>query len=135
MQRQTSESIASGAQVLTRELIRQPVKDAVREALREEALAVRSADDESGTRGDRGTDAGDDEYGSSDEDSGRSSLGRAVIGLLALVGVAMVIRRRRNRSTQSDLSSFDDGTGSDYGGSNSSGSDRATAESSSASNE
>lgn len=127
MQSQTRESVSSGVRFLAREVLREPVREAVREALREEALSVQSA---SGGRG--RSDAGgrtsadrewsDREWSDRDRDSdistdssgGRSKLAM-VLGLVALVGLTMLVRRKRGSSEQSDLSSFDEGTGGEFG--------------------
>lgn len=95
-QRTSRKVIEESARLLSNEVIRRPVKEAVREALREESVTVRSAtestatvDDESATR--------------ESERSGRSRLGR-VGAVLAVVGVAYLARRRMASSSGSTWS-------------------------------
>lgn len=86
------------ARVLATELIRKPVKDAVREALREETATVRSTTDT--------TDVSSKErsaVGSVDSEQQRGGGGPsrvAVIGIvLAIASVAYLARRRMSSST------------------------------------
>ena len=75
-----TESALDSGQTLVTELLREPVKTAVREALEAESATVRP----------ESADADDP----ADEQSGRSKLGPAV-ALLTVAGIAYLVRRRR----------------------------------------
>ena len=106
MQRQ--QTLANGARLLVSEAIREPVREAVRDALREEATVVRA--DDSAPNGAYPT---GEEHSSgqayptdnvSDEGSQGGSaagkLGVAVVGLLAVLGLTYVFRRRGGEESE-----------------------------------
>lgn len=86
----------SGQQIIT-QLLREPVKEAVREALAEERDAFSDAEDRDRGGEERAT----DEHQPTDEESSGPPAGIGV-ALLAAVGIAYLLRRRQN-SDDSDV--------------------------------
>lgn len=96
-----TESALESGQTLVTELLREPVKAAVREALEEEAATVTT---ESGEAAEP-----------ADEQSGGSKLGPAV-ALLAVAGIAYLVRRRRRGDSNASVtrpSGVDEATAAD----------------------
>ena len=88
------------ARVVATQLVREPVKDAVREALREETVTVRSAgsDTDTGGQKERGTStASSDQRDQSSGGGGRSALSW-IVALIAIAGVTYLARRRMSSS-------------------------------------
>lgn len=100
------DAITDGVRFVTREVIRDPVKEAVREALREEAAVVQA--DEAIPE----TSKEPPESGQSDESSG-SRLGLVLLSLVAVGGIAYIVRSRRSESDE--WSEFDERRGEEAG--------------------
>jgi len=102
------EAMTDGARYVVAELVREPVKDAVSEALDEQAVAVRSEEvDASGPARDRSAD--DSEPADrGDDDSGGSNIGLILASVAAAVGAAYLLRRRSSDTEQSTWSEFED---------------------------
>lgn len=108
------EAMTDGARYVVAELVREPVKDAVREALEAEAVAVRSDEgDASAPSLDRATENSepDDRDG---DDSGGSKIGPVLAGVAAVAGAAYLLRKRRSDTEQSTWSEFEN-EGDDHG--------------------
>ena len=102
-QTKSSQMMRRGARVVATELLREPVKQAVREALREETTSVKSTS--GGVQASRPSESGSSQQGSSQgssqqgqSQSGSSSGGRSKLAtaalVLAIVGITYAARRR-----------------------------------------
>lgn len=101
------EAMTDGARYVVAELVREPVKDAVREALDEQAVAVRAEEDDASLPSrDRATDSS--APADRDDDGGGSSIGLVLAGVAAAAGVAYLLRRRDSGTEQSTWSEFED---------------------------
>jgi len=90
----------NSVQVLSTELLKRPVKEAVREALREEASSVTTAGDERTERqAERPTETRPTERG--DTDTGGRSLTTWIGALLGIGGLAYLARRRMGSTSGS----------------------------------
>jgi|GEM_PF-3476930 hypothetical protein len=98
------DGMVDGARFVVSEMLREPVKDAVKEALREETVAVRT-DDEETPATDRAE--ASDRSETDDDGSGGSRIGLVLLSAAAL-GIAYAVRKRRSDSTQATWSEFDD---------------------------
>lgn len=126
MQSQQSRSIAKGARFVTKELIRQPVKEAVREALREEAAVVKSDRSGSPERVERSS--GQSGESSDGDGSIVSKLGMAALAMGAMFGLVYVTRKIRGKSDQSTWTQPTTGDQAAGSGSYESGSETSAAE-------
>ena len=98
------DTMSTGARYLASEILREPVKDAVKEALREEA-DIRAQETESRHRME--SDSGQSAREGSDESSGLP-VGLLVAGLTAATGIAYLARKRSSEPEQSTWSEFDE---------------------------
>lgn len=105
-ERLSSERVRDSARFVATELVREPIKIAVRDALREEAEIERATGERTAARAEDGTERTPDdadettEYGADEtaESSGRSR--RFWVGfLVSAAGVAYLARRRMSRSS------------------------------------
>jgi hypothetical protein len=108
------EAMTDGARYVVGEVVREPVKDAVREAIDEQTVVVRSdgSDASASSRG-RSTDSSESADRGGD-DSGGSKIGPILVGVAAAVGAAYLVRRRRSDTEQSTWSEFED-EGAEHG--------------------
>jgi len=101
------DAMATGVRYLASEVLREPVKDAVKEALREEAN-VKTDERDGGRREQLDSERRADEES---DGSGGRSVGLLLVGLTAVTGLAYLARKRGGESKQSTWSEFDeDGT-------------------------
>ncbi len=105
------------ARVVATELIRKPVKEAVREALHEESASVRSAGETGESSDKQSQGSGEHQQGqqsseSDDQESGGGRSKLATLGILVAIAGVAVLARRRMSSTSGEAWSRESSPGS-----------------------